>query len=366
MSTCLVEMARLFEKIGKEGYDASQPPKPNNLIDRSVELNFESFKKVWKYYFAVESDEDLRQTFDRIDSDANGTIMYHEWSASLKLSEINELVRNCRQQGPLYRAALDAREVQLYLNMIDRVKGILDLAQELGVRVMIDAEWCDIQPAIDHIVLFQQRQFNNGEQPTVYNTYQTYLKGMDTKVLRDLQRSESEGWKFGAKVVRGAYMVSEREKATERGTESPICETYDDTQDNFHAVIDCILKHQDTEVLVATHNRDSIERTLQKMEEFNVDHQRVGFGQLLGMGDHLTFPLGSHGYRAYKYVPYGPIDEVVPYLIRRTQENSSILGSPGVQEERAMIGQELLRRVSPLLGGLVIGSLAYSVRKDMP
>mmetsp|Transcript_19389 Transcript_19389/g.56331 ORF Transcript_19389/g.56331 Transcript_19389/m.56331 type:complete len:86 (+) Transcript_19389:3-260(+) len=73
----------------------------------------------------------------------------------------------------------------------------------------------------------------------------------------------------------------------------------------------------------------------------------VYFGQLLGMADHLTFTLAKHGYKAYKYVPYGPIDEVVPYLIRRTQENSAILGSPGVQLERRMVGQELVRRLRP-------------------
>merc|ERR1719488_78560 len=88
------------------------------------------------------------------------------------------------------------------------------------------------------------------------------------------------------------------------------------------------------EVLVASHNRGSIERTLQKMEEFKSNKEHVYFGQLLGMADHLTFTLGQNGYKAYKYVPYGPIGEVVPYLIRRTQENSSILGSSGVQEER--------------------------------
>merc|ERR1739845_55872 len=99
------------------------------------------------------------------------------------------------------------------------------------------------------------------------------------------------------------------------------------------------------EVLVATHNRGSIERTLQRMDELGTDKNKVYFGQLLGMADHLTFVLGANGYKAYKYVPYGPIDEVMPYLIRRTQENSTFLGSAGVQEERGMVGKELRRRL---------------------
>merc|ERR1719238_1000601 len=117
----------------------------------------------------------------------------------------------------------------------------MNLAQELGVRVMVDAEWMDIQPAIDHIVLFLQRIYNHGDQPIVFQTYQTYLKGMEASVQRDLDRSRREGWRFGAKVVRGAYMVSERKKAKDRGVESPMNETYEDTEAEFHATIDAIL-----------------------------------------------------------------------------------------------------------------------------
>merc|ERR1719188_762693 len=128
----------------------------------------------------------------------------------------------------------------------------MDLAQELGVRVMLDAEWTDIQPAIQHMVLFLQRSYNKSDRPIVFNTYQTYLKGMQGRVLRDLERSRREGWRFGAKVVRGAYMVSEREKAHQRGIESPICETYEDTDLNFLATVDSILEHNVLQPAVRT------------------------------------------------------------------------------------------------------------------
>jgi proline dehydrogenase len=250
------------------------------------------------------------------------------------------------------RAALTEEELQLYFNMVCRIKRIMDLAQELGVRVMVDAEWLDIQPAIDHMVIFLQRLYNMGDRPVVFNTYQTYLKGMEGRVVRDLERSRREGWRFGAKVVRGAYMVSEREKALKRGMESPICDSYQATEDNFHAVIDVILSHGAStgkapaaEVLGASHNRGSVEYTLRRAAELGADKDTIYFGQLLGMADNLTFGLGRAGYKAYKYVPYGPIGEVMPYLIRRTQENSAILGSDGVREERAMITRELRRRL---------------------
>ncbi|CAE8608801.1 unnamed protein product [Polarella glacialis] len=362
MSSCLVETCRLFQRISADDCPSQdlETLAPFYTIDRSFMMDFDTFYHGWSKLFAVDSKEDMRAVFNAIDTDQCGEISYIEWSNRMRLSSINELVRSCRQQGRLYRSALDKKELELYMNMIKRVENILDLAQDLGVRVMIDAEWTDIQPAIDHIVLHLQRKYNKGDTPTVFNTYQTYLKGMDRRVERDLVRSRKEGWRFGAKLVRGAYMVSEREKARLRGLESPINETYEETEENFHRSIDSILAHGPSsdpkeegpgaaaaELLLASHNRNSIERTLRVMEEQNVSKDRVGFGQLMGMADHLTFTLGRHGYKAYKYVPYGPVEEVVPYLIRRTQENSTLLGSDGVKEERGMIQSELLRRLSP-------------------
>ncbi|CAE8641980.1 unnamed protein product, partial [Polarella glacialis] len=362
MSSCLVETCRLFQRISADDCPSQdlETLAPFYTIDRSFMMDFDTFHHGWSKLFAVDSKEDMRAVFNAIDTDQCGEISYIDWSNSMRLSSINELVRSCRQQGRLYRSALDKKELELYMNMIKRVENILDLAQDLGVRVMIDAEWTDIQPAIDHIVLHMQRKYNKGDTPTVFNTYQTYLKGMDRRVERDLVRSRKEGWRFGAKLVRGAYMVSEREKARLRGLDSPINETYEETEENFHRSIDSILAHGPSsdpkeegpgaaaaELLLASHSRNSIERTLRVMEEKDVSKDRVGFGQLMGMADHLTFTLGRHGYKAYKYVPYGPVEEVVPYLIRRTQENSTLLGSSGVKEERGMIQSELLRRLRP-------------------
>lgn len=366
MSTCLFEMALFFQKLS-DREDLARGT-PFHMIDRSFTLDFEAFSKGWRENFVVESEDALRRKFEALDLDKDGLINYMEWANGIRLSEMNALVRTCTEEGPLFRAALNDEEVALYMKMIGRLTKIMDLAQELKVRVMVDAEWIDIQPAIDHIVLFLQRMYNRGDEPVVFQTYQTYLKGMIKKVQLDLDRSRKEGWRFGAKVVRGAYMVSERKKAEDRSVESPINESYEDTEAEFHASIDAILAHTaleqpppllpghvdgpgrtaGAEVLVATHNRLSVERTLRKVDELNFNRDKVYFGQLLGMADHLTFTLGANGYKAYKYVPYGPIGEVVPYLIRRTQENSSILGSSGVQEERSMVSGELRRRLNPL------------------
>jgi proline dehydrogenase len=369
MSTCLVEMAVFFEKLSLQSSDQDHPRRPYHCIDRSFQLEYPAFRDGWKHFFVTTDEAEIRKKFDAIDRDQDGLITYMEWADFARLSEINALVRSCTDEGPLFHAALNEEELTLYQNLVGRVKKILDLAESLGVRVMVDAEWTDIQPAIDHMVLFLQRIYNRGDQPIVFNTYQTYLKNMHDKVVRDLERSRGEGWRFGAKLVRGAYMVSEREKAKQRGVESPVNENYEETDREFNASLDAILAHTSldpakvpallpgqedgpgrtagAEVLVASHNRNSIERALEKMKEFKTNRDNVYFGQLLGMADHLTFTLGANGYKAYKYVPYGPIGEVMPYLIRRTQENSSILGSSGVQEERKMVSDELKRRLNP-------------------
>jgi len=245
---------------------------------------FDAFSKGWKRAFVVNSDDELREMFDAIDLDKDGLIDYIDWLNSVRLSEINALCRGCKDKGPLWRAALDEEEVMLYTNMINRVQKIMDLAQDLKVRVMVDAEWMDIQPAIDHVVLFLQRKYNHGDEPIVFATYQTYLKGMESSVRRDLERSRREGWRFGAKIVRGAYMVSERKKAADRGLESPICESYEDTESEFHASIDAVLAHTalehapklqpgctdgpgrtaGAEVLVASHNRSPSNERLRR------------------------------------------------------------------------------------------------------
>lgn len=353
MSTCLVELTRFFLKISRDGDDTTALKLPYYCIDTSFKLDWETFSSGWRRFCRVEDEEALRRTFDLIDTDKDGLISFLEWAETVRLSDVNKLVGDCIRQGPLAQSALDENELELYFNLINRVQKIMDLAKELGVRVMVDAEWVDIQPAIDHLVIFLQRKYNTGDRPIVFQTYQMYLKGMQQSIHVDLERSRREGWRFGAKVVRGAYMVSEREKARVRGVESPICETYEDSEANYHAAIEAILRHgsspgnTEAEMLVASHNRGSIELTTRLMRELGKDKGCVYFGQLLGMADHLTFTLAKHGYKAYKYVPYGPISEVVPYLIRRTQENSAILGSPGVQEERRMIRNELVRRLQP-------------------
>jgi proline dehydrogenase len=364
VSNALVECARFFKRLHDAG-SGTLPGDPGEeipfyLLERDLRLDLATFQRGWRAFFAEESDAALAARFAALDKDGDGSITYFDWSSSLLLEDLGTVVAQCTEEGPLYRAALTAEEVDLLKALRFRAETLMDLASELGVRVMVDAEWIGIQPAIDHVVVNLQRKYNAGENRVVFCTYQMYLRGMVQRVHRDLARSKAEGWHFAAKVVRGAYMVSERQKASARGVESPVCATYEETEENYHAGLLAILQHNlgasppaaaalpgagPAEVMVASHNKRSVEFVISTMAELGVSKETVYFGQLLGMADHLTFPLGANGYKAYKYVPYGPIGEVMPYLIRRTQENSTLLGSAEVQNERAMVISELRRRI---------------------
>ncbi|KAF5920538.1 hypothetical protein HPG69_012642 [Diceros bicornis minor] len=226
-------------------------------------------------------------------------------------------------------------------------------AAEAGVRLMVDAEQTYFQPAISRLTLEMQRRFNV-EKPLIFGTYQCYLKDAYDNVTLDVQLARREGWCFGAKLVRGAYMAQERARAVEIGYEDPINPTYEATSAMYHRCLDYVLEelmhNAKAEVMVASHNEDTVRFTLRRMEELGLHpaDRQVSFGQLLGMCDQISFPLGQAGFPVYKYVPYGPVMEVLPYLSRRALENSGIL--MGGQRQRQLLWQELMRRLRT--GGL--------------
>ena len=244
------------------------------------------------------------------------------------------------------------------LPRLDRLDGLAALAAARGVRVMVDAEHTYFQPAIDHICLELMRKYNRAGGAVVHNTYQCYLTATAAKLERHAALAAREGWHFGAKLVRGAYLHLERARAARLGYADPVHACIEDTHACFDAAVSFALTRPDVRsgrsaanVLVASHNRASVERALDVMADEGLDARtsKVYFGQLLGMADHLTFTLGAHGYRAYKYVPYGSLYEVMPYLLRRAHENGDLLSS-NVAGERALLVGELARRARAALG----------------
>ncbi|XP_030623245.1 proline dehydrogenase 1, mitochondrial [Chanos chanos] len=283
---------------------------------------------------------------------SSGTIDLLDWNSLIndrtKIS--NLLVVPNVETGhlePLLSKFTDEEERQMK-RMLQRMDVLAKHAEDNDVRLMVDAEQTYFQPAISRLTLEMQRIFNI-ERPVIFNTYQCYLKEAYDNVTVDVELSRREGWYFGAKLVRGAYMYQERSRAAEIGYEDPINPDYEATNRMYHKCLEYVLEeiehNRKANIMVASHNEDTVKFTLEKMSEMGISpsEKKVYFGQLLGMCDQISFPLGQAGFPVYKYVPYGPVNEVIPYLSRRAQENRGFM--KGSQRERSLLWKELKRRL---------------------
>ncbi|MFC4220314.1 proline dehydrogenase family protein [Flagellimonas marina] len=228
--------------------------------------------------------------------------------------------------------------------LVNRYEKVCKKAHDLEVALLIDAEESWMQDAADDLALQMMRKYNK-EKAIVYNTFQMYRwDRMD--YLKKLHKIASEeNFKIGAKVVRGAYMEKENERAQEKGYTSPICKNKKETDANFDAAVTYSMEHlEHIAIFAGTHNEESSLKLISLMQERNLDpsDDHIWFGQLFGMSDHITYNLAAHGYNAVKYVPYGPVRDVMPYLIRRAEENTSVAGQ--TSRELALIQKERKRR----------------------
>jgi proline dehydrogenase len=241
---------------------------------------------------------------------------------------------------------LNGREKMQLRNMIRRLEDLAKEASERNVKLMVDAEQTYMQPGIDHLVLNLQRKYNRNNRDVIYNTFQCYLKISNDRVDIDLERARREKFKFACKLVRGAYMVQERKRARDMSYPDPIHNNIADTHQNYNHQVKKLLQNNSiASFMVASHNEDSVKNTVALMDDMGIDRTMGGvyFGQLLGMCDHVSYTLGNEDYQVFKYVPYGPISEVLPYLIRRAQENSGLM--TGATKEMNLIRKELARRI---------------------
>ena len=239
---------------------------------------------------------------------------------------------------------LSDSETKSYDRLINRVDGICQLSHKLDVPVLIDAEQSWIQPMLDSVVLDMMRKYNK-EKAIVQNTYQMYRHDRLETIKKHHAIAKAEGFYLGLKIVRGAYMEAERERAKEMGYLSPIQPDKQATDKDFNAIIHYFVKNVDTiSFMVATHNEKSCKLLADLIEENGLphNHPHIYFSQLYGMSDHITYNLANKGYNIAKYVPYGKVKTMIPYLIRRAEENSSVTGQSS--RELLMIKQELKRR----------------------
>ena len=225
-----------------------------------------------------------------------------------------------------------------------RVEEICEYAHSLEQPLFIDAEESWIQDAIDSLATEMMEKYNQ-EKPIIYNTIQLYRHDRLDFLKQAHEKARTGGCILAVKLVRGAYMEKERERAAEMGYPSPIQPNKEATDRDFNAALEYCVENIETIALVAgTHNEQSVKYLAQLMREHKIEpsHPRVNFSQLYGMSDNLSYILAKNGYCVSKYVPYGPVKDAVPYLIRRARENSSVMGQ--MSRELEMIARELKRR----------------------
>jgi len=240
---------------------------------------------------------------------------------------------------------LTSEEQRQWDQIRERYYQLFVAARDNDVPVMVDAEESWMQKAVDDLLEELMLEFNK-ERPYVVNTLQMYRKDRLDYLKELFERTQSKGIKLGVKFVRGAYMEKERERAERLGYPSPICDTKEDTDRNFNEGLRFLMEHIDTGALIynGTHNEDSSILLANLIDEKGLKRNdpRVWFGQLYGMSDNITFNLAKLGFNTSKYIPFGPVKDVMPYLIRRAEENTSITGQ--TNREVRLLEMERKRR----------------------
>lgn len=229
-------------------------------------------------------------------------------------------------------------------NVVLRLEQIAQIGQEKQIGVLIDAEESWIQDAIDAVALHLMSRFNQ-DRVVVFNTYQLYRHDRLSFLVDNYHWAQDEGYFLGAKLVRGAYMEKERSRAQKLGYPSPIQTDKSATDRDYDNALAFCMDHLDRIfVMVASHNEESSLYATKLLTELGhpIDHPQVHWSQLYGMSDNITFNLAKAGCSVSKYLPFGPISEVVPYLMRRAQENTSVRGQ--TSRELNLLKAERARR----------------------
>ncbi|KAL4711890.1 hypothetical protein ACJJTC_006059 [Scirpophaga incertulas] len=347
----------------------------------NVLTHHKTIEDLQRYFGDHSSKPEVQEFMKQITSDKEGIVHLFPWShildENMGLSDSFRVPDPKTGQMRRLISQISPKEEEMFRNMLRRLNHIIKIANDADVRIMIDAEQTYFQPAISRICVEMMKRYNK-EKFLVFNTYQTYLKNTYNEIQTDVEQAARQNFYWGAKLVRGAYIeqvracllaclsssarlavmqptmfitLAERARALAMGYEDPTCESVDATTASFHRCLKEILSRVKSEktglgIMVASHNEDTVRYAIQLMAQHGIRPQDrvVCFGQLLGMCDHITFPLGQAGYSAYKYVPYGPVAEVLPYLSRRANENRGFLAK--IKKEKGLLLKEILRRLA--------------------
>ena len=241
---------------------------------------------------------------------------------------------------------LNDSENDSWNRVIQRFDQVCSKAFKENIKILIDAEEVEVQNAIDDLAIKMMRKYNL-KTAIVYNTVQMYRKDRLTYLNEMISNQLNNGVIFGLKLVRGAYMEKERNLAVSMNIESPICDTKNETDKNFNSGLDFVFNNfERISFVCASHNEDSILKVMSMMESKNLksNDSSIWFGQLYGMSDNISFNLASKNFNTFKILPFGSVRNLMPYLIRRAEENTSVQGQTG--RELQLILKERKRRAS--------------------
>lgn len=247
-------------------------------------------------------------------------------------------------EGKVHTEVLNEEEKAEWQRVVGRMHKIISAAATKNIGVLVDAEETWIQNPVDALTM-QMMELYNLDKVTVYNTIQLYRHDRLAFLHHSFQQAEAKRFILGAKLVRGAYMEKERKRAEEKGYPSPIQPSKEASDRDYNSAVEFCIEHLDKiSLIVASHNEYSSLRAAELLDQKGLphNHPHIHFSQLYGMSDNITFNLAKAGLSVSKYLPFGPIDDVIPYLMRRAQENSSVSGQTG--RELGLIKKELRRR----------------------
>ena len=286
---------------------------------------------------------------DQLDSTLNKILELTDFSETTKAMPFSVFKPTGLGRFELYQKIsenieLSDEEVKEWERVVNRFDKACTAALNANITLLIDAEESWMQDAADQLCEKMMLAYNK-KRAVVFNTLQCY-RWDRFDYLKEAHRKAKEGaYKLGYKIVRGAYLEKENDRAEEKGYTSPMHKSKQATDDCFNKILNYILSNiGDIELFIGTHNEESVYLAMDLMKEKNIaiSDSRVWFGQLYGMSDHISFNLGVLGYNIAKYIPFGPVKDVMPYLIRRAEENTSVAGQ--TSRELSLLKREKERR----------------------
>jgi proline dehydrogenase len=361
----------LFKAIGYNWLVKLGPPMVNGAFNVGLPIKGLIKNTVFKQFCGGESMDDCNKTIDQLHSYGVGTILDYsvegeekEESFNATATETLETISKAKNNPKIpfcvfkvtglgrfdllakvsAKETLTSTEESEWGRVKNRIHNICKTAHDNNVRIFIDAEESWIQPAIDDLAHHMMREFNN-QKCIVYNTIQLYRHDRLAFLKASFEDAVKNNYYLGLKLVRGAYMEKERERAVKLGYPSPIQPDKASSDKDYNEALRFCINHIDKiSVCAGSHNEQSSMLLTQLMAEKGLSNndQRVYFSQLYGMSDHISFNLSSAGYNVAKYLPYGPVKAVMPYLFRRAAENTSVKGQAG--RELTLISREVARR----------------------